>query len=226
MLAQSKSVGLHQGANVEAKTVRYRRKSAAARRRELIEAGIACLGRGGMAGFTIDEICRQAGVSRGLVNHHFDSKEDLLLRIYADMTQHLVDETRTDDPAVRLAAIIDASFDDKTFDRDNLRAWLSVWGQVPSQPALAALHRQRYRHYLGRIEAALRDLGTRAGLRLDAPAVARQLVALIDGLWLEYCLHGDEFSLVDARADCLAFLCGHGIELETAGGRPHAGRRA
>ena len=161
---QSKSDRLARGSKVETKTVRYRRKSATARRRELIEAGIACLGRGGMAGFTIDEICRQAGVSRGLVNHHFDSKEDLLLRIYAHMTQHLVDdEARAADPAARLAQIIDASFDEKAFDRDNLRAWLSVWGQVPSQPELAALHRRRYRRYLGRIESALRALGTRAG---------------------------------------------------------------
>ena len=60
---------------------------------------------------------------------------------------------------------------------------------------------------------------------LAAPAAPRQLVALIDGLWLEYCLHGDEFSLADARADCLAFVRGHGIELESASGPPRAGQR-
>ena len=200
-----------------AKSVRYRRKSAAARRRELIDAGIACLGRGGMAGFTIDEICREAGVSRGLINHHFASKEDLLVKIYADMTQHLVDGTRPADPVRRLATIVDTSFDERTFDRDNLRAWLSVWGQVPNRPELSAMHRERYGHYRGRIESALRELGSRSGLALHAPGVARQLVALIDGLWLEYCLHGEGFSLADARADCVAFLRGHGIDLAAAG---------
>lgn len=206
------------------KPVRYRRKSAAARRRELIDAGIACLGRGGMAGFTIDEICREACVSRGLINHHFASKEDLLVKIYADMTQHLVDETRPVDPVTRLASIVDTSFDERTFDRNNLRAWLSVWGQVPNQPQLAAMHRERYGHYRGRIESALSELGSRAGLALDAPGVARQLVALIDGLWLEYCLHGEGFSLADARDDCVAFLRGHGIDLASAGHEPPPGK--
>lgn len=208
-----------------AKTVRYRRKSAAARRRELIDAGIACLGRGGMAGFTIDEICREAGVSRGLINHHFAGKEDLLVEIYAAMTQHLVDETEAADPLTRLATIVATSFDERTFDRDNLRAWLSVWGQVPSQPALAALHRERYGYYFARIEAALRDIAVRAGIDLDTAGVARQLVALIDGLWLEYCLHGGGYSLADARAECIAFLRGNGIELAVDGRRTRGGRR-
>ena len=207
-----------------AKTVRYRRKSAAARRRELIDAGIACLGRGGMAAFTIDEICREADVSRGLINHHFAGKEALLLEIYAAMTQHLIDETEAADPVARLATIVATSFDERTFDRDNLRAWLSVWGQVPSQPALAALHRERYGHYLERIETALRDISTRAGFELDAAGVARQLVALIDGLWLEYCLHGGGYSLADARAECLAFLRGNGIELDPEDHRSGGGR--
>ena len=59
----------------------YKRKSAAERRDELIAAGIVCLGRGGMAGFTIDQICKQAGISRGLINHHFNTKDELLSAI-------------------------------------------------------------------------------------------------------------------------------------------------
>lgn len=207
-----------------AKSARYRRKSAAERRRELIEAGIACLGRGGMAAFTIDEICRQADVSRGLINHHFAGKEALLVEIYAAMTQHLIDETEATDPLARLATIVATSFDERTFDRDNLRAWLSVWGQVPSQPALAALHRERYGYYLERIEAALREIATRAELELDAAGVARQLVALIDGLWLEYCLHGGGYSLADARAECIAFLRCNGIELALQDCRERGGQ--
>jgi hypothetical protein len=44
--------------------------------------------------------------------------------------------------------------------------------------------------------------------------VARQLIALIDGLWLEYCLHSDSFSLSAARTDCYQFLAAYGVTLE------------
>ena len=80
------------------KTAAYRRKTVDQRRRELIDAGIACLGEGGMSAFTIDRICRKAGVSRGLINHHFRTKEDLLVQIYDSMTAHLVEESQDGSP--------------------------------------------------------------------------------------------------------------------------------
>jgi hypothetical protein len=49
------------------------------------------------------------------------------------------------------------------------------------------------------------------GLELVVDNVARQLIALIDGLWLEYCLHSEGFSLAAAKTDCYWFLQSHGI---------------
>ena len=39
--------------------------------------------------FTIDRICREAKVSRGLINHYFKSKDDLLVAAYEAMTDYL-----------------------------------------------------------------------------------------------------------------------------------------
>ena len=193
------------------KTIAYHRKTAQQRRQELIQAGISCLGKGGMSAFTIDRICRQAGVSRGLINHHFKTKEDLLVCIYADMTNHLVQEFPAADPEAMLAWIIETSFDEQNFDRSGLRAWLSIWGEVATNQALNSLHQSRYNKYKARIENALLGIARLQGLELAADSVARQLIALIDGLWLEYCLHSDGFSLAAAKTDCYRFLQSHGI---------------
>ena len=190
----------------------FSRKSADDRRRQLIDAGIACLARGGMSAFTIDQICRQANVSRGLINHHFKSKDELLVRIYADMTDHLVNIDGRFRALPQLVAIVELSFDETSFNRSNLRAWLSVWGQVASNPALNALHRQRYRSYSERIKSALQQVS--AAIEIDS--VARQFIALIDGLWLEYCLNSEGFSLQAAKADCYHFLRAHGVDLDVA----------
>lgn len=196
-----------------AKPVAYRRKSALERRRELIEAGIRCLGKGGMSGFTIDEICKQAQVSRGLINHHFQGKQDLLLKIYTEMTEHLVRQPSGRNPNEILKSIIDGNFDESSFNKSSLRAWLSIWGQVPTNPELNALHRQRYQVYKHRIEHALTGIVGQHQPNLDTDSIARQLIALIDGLWLEYCLHSESFSLSAARADCYRMLSHYGIEL-------------
>ena len=194
----------------------YRRKSAQQRRQELIQAGIICLGKGGMSAFTIDRICKQAGVSRGLINHHFKTKEDLLTCIYADMTDHLVQNFNSGDSRQQLAEIIEASFDEQSFNRSNLRAWLSIWGEVATNEALNSLHQSRYRKYKARIAQALKSIAKVDKTELDADSVARQLIALIDGLWLEYCLHSRGFSLAVARADCYSFLQSHGAIIQVS----------
>ena len=193
----------------------YSRKSAADRRQELITAGIACLGKGGMSAFTIDQICKQAGVSRGLINHHFKSKGDLLNCIYADMTDHLLQDYSCGDGRHTLASIIETSFDEKSFNRMNLRAWLSIWGQVASNATLNDLHRQRYGAYKAKIKNALADIASANAGLFDVDSVARQFIALIDGLWLEYCLHSSGFSLQAAKADCCHFLQAHGVIIES-----------
>ena len=192
----------------------FSRKSASRRRQELIAAGVACLGKGGMSAFTIDQICKQAEVSRGLINHHFESKDDLLKCIYADMTDHLLLDYNCSDPRQLLASIIETSFDEKSFNRSNLRAWLSIWGQVASNAELNDLHRKRYGIYKARIRNALADISSTNGGLFDVDSVARQLIALIDGLWLEYCLHSSGFSLGAAKEDCHRFLRAHGVIIE------------
>ena len=72
----------------------------------------------------------------------------------------------------------------------------------------------RYQTYKSRISEVLADIAARESLRLDADSTARQLIAMIDGLWLEYCLHYEEFTLTEARADCYRLLRGQGISLE------------
>ena len=191
----------------------YRRKTAPQRRQDLIDAGIECLRQGGLSAFTIDRICREAGVSRGLINHHFKSKDDLLVSIYAQMTEYLVVVDPGDNPLAALLDLVETSFDEASFSRANLRAWLAIWAEVGNSDRLYALHQQRYRDYQLRIERALRGLPGQPADALDYDSVSRQLIALIDGLWLEYCLHGEGFSLATAKADCYAFLRSLGLEI-------------
>jgi hypothetical protein len=132
------------------------------------------------------------------------------------MTAHLLGGDNGADPVEDLGEIIETSFDDANFNRSNLRAWLSIWGQVAVDPALNDLHQRRYEHYKARIERGIAALAQGRDPPLDCEAVARQLIALIDGLWLEYCLHSEGFSLGVARQDCYRFLGAYGIRLESS----------
>ncbi len=188
------------------KNIAYLRKTSAQRRQDLIEAGIRCLGQGGMSAFTIDNISKQAGVSRGLINHHFKTKDELLLKIYSAMTAYLVRDEYTESPKQQIELLIENSFDELTFDKSNLRAWLAIWGQVATSPKLKSLHQNRYEIYKAKLITAINEIAQANKLNVDANSMARRLIALIDGLWLEYCLHSDGFSLQAAKMDCFQSL--------------------
>ena len=112
---------------------RFRRYTAAQRRQMLIEAGLRCLGDGGITSFTIDRICAEAGASRGLVTHHFGSKDGLLAACYTEMYDQALTlalpERGTD-----LGSMVVALFDDALLGPGTLHAWLALWGEIGRNP--------------------------------------------------------------------------------------------
>ena len=189
------------------KTPKYRRYSSAERRAMLIEAGLACLARGGILGFTIDNICRQAEVSRGLITHHFKSKDGLLAAIYAEMYNRSLAVFNVEGarpPPIN--HIIEAEFRADVFNRDTITIWLALWGEVATNPVLSAEHHRKYLAYRQGVAAALEESAARAGRTIKAETLAITLIALIDGLWLETCIAPDLMPAENAKAACYQML--------------------
>ena len=178
------------------------------RRRLLVEAGIRCLARGGIAAFTVDRIRKEAGVSRGLLNHYFARKDDLLVEIYksslyASIAQ-LMNETKAsavaEAPEARLVKIVEANFSSDYFSKSNLLVWLALWGEIAVNRRLKATHRKLYDAYRRSLTGAIAAIAGARRRDVNAPALARSFIALVDGLWLEWCLDPDVLSPADARA--------------------------
>ena len=53
---------------------KYKRLAPEARAAELVEAGLRVLAKGGITAFTIDNICKASGASRGLIGHHLAAR--------------------------------------------------------------------------------------------------------------------------------------------------------
>ena len=169
------------------------------RRRALIAATLQSLAAGGLGAVSVRDVAARAGVSIGLVRHHFGSFGALLVEAYRHTTLEIdtslakAVEAAGPDPRRRMDAFLAASFAPGIVDRDLLSAWLGFWGLVRSDPKAAALHAQAYAAYRTRIAALLGDL--RPGCSAtDLAHGAIALSALLDGLWLELCLDPTTFS--------------------------------
>lgn len=173
----------------------------------LVQAGFACLARGGITAFTVGNICREAVASRGLIAHHFGSKDGLLAAVYAEAYRRTLAGLAVEGEAVpALADLIDRAFAGEGADPETLRVWLALWGEVAVNPNLAAEHRRQYARYRATLAGAIARLADRRSRVVDAELLADSLIALIDGLWLERCLAPDVMSTDRSRQACHALM--------------------
>jgi TetR/AcrR family transcriptional repressor of bet genes len=213
-VSRTKSTGKKPRSGARKAPPRFSREQPEQRRAMLIEAATRCLSRGGINAFTVDSICKEACVSRGLINHYFDNLDGLLVEVYksslyASVNAQIAEAKRRRSenadwpPEASLAALIRSNFVPDYFSRANLLVWLALWGEIAVNARLKAAHRELYDAY--RAELA-EDIAAVARVRdrvVDAPALARNFIALVDGLWLEWCL--DESVITPEAAEEAAF---------------------
>lgn len=181
------------------------------RRRELIAATVRVLAERGAAGASVRTIAAAAGVSPGLVTHHFGGVDRLVAASYDHVAARVAAalEAAVDAagaaPRARLGAYVAANFTAPIADPALLATWLALWSLARGDAAMLARHEQHYAAFRARLEDLLGACGVAAErLRLTAIGVT----ALVDGLWLELCLSPDSFSADEARRIAADYLAG------------------
>ena len=160
------------------------------RREQLIHATMKSIARNGLSGTTMAEVTREAGLSLGIANLHFQSKEKLLTetllhmtREYHDGQQHILDSERYTTVADRIEAILQFDFSSRVATKDKIAVWFAFWGEAKSRPT----YQRICRDIDIRAEAALTRLFQQAidegGYQnVDANTLAIGYTALSNGL--------------------------------------------
>jgi TetR/AcrR family transcriptional repressor of bet genes len=183
--------------------------TAAARRQSLIEATLQCLRRYGHAGVSVRRIGAMAGVSPGLINHHFPSTSTLIARAYESLAHSLLESIRgfasdhSADPRTRLQRFFRASFAPDLIDPKLFATWLVFWSMASHSSAVRRVHDRTYAEYRATLESLLSTLerSVRApAFRVRTAAIG--LTALLDGLWVEASLNARTFRPEEAVALC------------------------
>jgi TetR/AcrR family transcriptional regulator, acrAB operon repressor len=75
--------------------MRRTKEEAAQTRAAIVDAGLACFDRHGIAGTTLEEIATEAGVTKGAIYHHFGGKQAILHELREQVALPLLDEADT-----------------------------------------------------------------------------------------------------------------------------------
>ena len=175
--------------------------------RKLIQATLDSLMQEGVDGCSVRKICERAGMAVGLINYHFGTLNDLLAVAYLDLAFTLMDEAivksqSTESPRQRLSVFITETFSDSVMQRKILRAWVVFWGMIDRAPQIKKAHDSSNQAFRVFLEQSFSELDQTQSVKPTPRLAAIGLTAIIDGLWLEWCLSSEIFSADEAVKLC------------------------
>ena len=183
-----------------------RKMSRATRRQQLIEATIETLALRGYASTTLTEVARTAGLSHGLVNFHFETKERLL----SETLLYLSEEYRLNwlhylsaagpSAAAQLDALLRADLAPAICKPSRLSAWLAFWGEAQGRPMYQDRAGANDDMYNSQMEGICARLMAEGGYAGSAVRVARIIRLTTEGVWVDMITMRTPYDVAESQA--------------------------
>lgn len=201
-------------AAVEKKTELTRAEQKKATRRKLIDTTIAIIASQGLSRVTLAKVAARAGLSRGICNYHFRTKDQLLLEtfqtVYREHEQAwknaLAD--RRVPPVDRLKRFVRVLLLPPVAEFDKVAVWLAFWGEAVNRKTYLDLCTAMDLEFEKAVAAVLGEIGPpsvgESGMDLRAIAVA--LTGMLDGFWVQYLIAPGRLHPEQAISACMVYL--------------------
>ncbi len=139
----------------------------------------------GFENTSMAQICKEANVSKGLVYHHFATKNALLREIFSATTKLMIEmsgsSTPDSSPHEQLLALIEQLFDQLQADRAFFQLNLNIMLQPGTRAILNDLIRERSAHLLASVKKLFDQMDP------DHSEVSSYMfIAELDGVALDY----------------------------------------
>ena len=176
-------------------------------RTSILDSALKVFAESGYRSGSLRDVAEQVGMSEAGLLHHFTSKKALLAAVLErrdEQTQERFDFDATDGMTVLRGAVELVEYNTSTPGVVELFCTLSAEATSPSHPAHQYFV-DRYAMATGTFRRAFEELGARGLLRdgVDPAAAARAVIALMDGLQVQWLLDRES---VDMAADIRAYL--------------------
>lgn len=166
-------------------------ENATRRRRQIIEATLRSVVNNGLAATTLATVAQEAGLSQGVAVFYFKTKHALLAEAlrthfekYRENWRKALEATGPD-PVDRIAALIEADFDEDVCNPQALAVWHAFWGEANARPLYAEIAKELDADRAAEMHSACAELLQRDGKdQSHAELLAAGVDSLTDGLWL------------------------------------------
>ena len=165
---------------------------AAERKDQIVAATVECITKFGYHNFSMQDVARTAGVSKGIIHYYFLNKDDLMMsvldKVAGDIERVLQSNIASaSDPAGRIEALIDVCFNIVRSTREYYQVNMDFWTQINQKDEVRQVIARHYAKFRDTAAVVISD-GIRAGIfaPVEPKEFASYLIAVVDGLSLQW----------------------------------------
>lgn len=165
---------------------------ASERKDKIVKATVECIIRHGYHNFSMQDVARTAGVSKGIIHYYFLNKDDLMMsvldKVAGDIEDVLVKDIESiKDPIKKIEVFVDISFGIVKSTKEYYQVNMDFWTQINQKEEVKkviAKHYDKFRETAAMVIAS----GMKSGVFRDVNPrhYASLIISVIDGLSLQW----------------------------------------
>lgn len=183
-------------------------------RQKLIQATLDTIVEVGIENTSVSQILGKAQLSRGMINLHFTNKEGLLLdalkyhsHLYYQSWFEKLKKVKTQSPSARLEAMIDSDLDACVLNKDYIVVWYEFRGKARTNSSYRKYTDTRDKQYRDVYYKVCSELVKNESLKNTISRnIAHGVIAMLEGMWIDFYLHSDSFNRDSAKKTLFIFL--------------------
>jgi AcrR family transcriptional regulator len=165
---------------------------AAERKEQIVRATVDCISKYGYHKFSIQDVARSAGVSKGIIHYYFLNKDELMMsvldKVAGDIEQVLqADMATIEDPVQKMEIFVNVCFNVVRNTREYYQVNMDFWTQINQKEEVRNVIARHYAKFRETAAAVVRQ-GVESGKfrQVDPDQYGAYVIAVIDGLSLQW----------------------------------------
>lgn len=162
------------------------------RKDQIVRATVECITKYGYHNFSMQDVARTAGVSKGIIHYYFLNKDELMIsvleKVSGDIERVLeADMESISDPEEKLRSFVGIGFDVIHNTKEYYQVSMDFWTQINQKQEVRSIISNHYKKFRDTGTAVIKE-GIKKDLfkKVDPVEYVSYIIAIIDGISLQW----------------------------------------